>query len=300
MYWLQIRGLVSIREEIQTHFDRDVHHHLIVLARSNIRLQKEYNNALTTLHLSQDELVKEKTEKIDSQKQELTSLERIIKSLEADLSDLTQKINLLKEAEDENRVRYTAQLKGKNEEARELQDLCQTTVAEVQALPVPQAADICCPPVTFTIDNFNLRKSFNEEWFSPPFYTHYGGYKMCISVHPNGYQDAQGNHVSVFFHMMSGEFDDRLQWPFPGAVITTSALNQRNALVAGVMGSKGNYGDEIVLIGQATERYRSRVYSGTFGPGYGRRKYLPHCFLDQYLAGDLFKIVIYQIQFLPL
>ena len=278
-----------LREEIQAHFDRDVHHHLIVLARSNIRLQKEYNNALTTLHLSQDELVKEKTEKIDSQKQELTSLEWIIKSLEADVSGLTQKINLLKEAEDENRVRCTAQLKGKNEEARELQDLCQMTFAEVQALPVPQAVDICCPPVTFTIDNFNLRKSFNEEWLSPPFYTHYGGY-----------QGAQGNHVSVFFHMMLGEFDDHLQWPFPGAVITISALNQRNALVAGVMGSKGNYSEEIVLVGQVTERYRSRVYSGTFGPGCGRQKYLPHCFLDQYLAGDLFKTVIYQIQFLPL
>ena len=54
---------------------------------------------------------------------------------------------------------------------------------------------------------------------------------------------------------MPGEFDNHLQRPFLGAVITMSALNQRNALVAGVMGTKGNYGDEIVLVGQVTERY---------------------------------------------
>ena len=99
---------------------------------------------------------------------------------------------------------------------------------------------------------------------------------------------------------MSGEFDDHLQWPFPGAVINISALNQRNPVVGGVIGSKGNYGAEIMLVGQNTQRHRSRVYSGSYGPGYGLRKYIPHHFLNQYLAGDLFKIVIYHLQFLPL
>ena len=288
------------RKEIQVHSNKEIHHHLVMLAKSNIGQYEECDITLATLRSSHDEMVKEKTERIQSQKQVLTSLEQTIKSLEANLLGLTQKISTLKETEDTNRARCIAELNKKGEEARKLQHVSQETLAEIQVLPVPQKTTNYYPPVTFTIDNFNSRKSLNEQWFSPPFYTHFGGYKMCLSVYPNGYEEAQGNHISVFFHMMSGEFDDHLEWPFPGAIINVSALSQRSIIVRGVVGSRGNFGAEIVLIGQNTQECRSRVYSGSYGPGYGQRKYIPHCFLNQYLTGDLFKLVIYHFQFLPL
>ena len=288
------------RKDIQAHSNRDIHHHLILLARSNLRLYEECDITLTTLGSSHSEMVKEKTERIHSQKQELASLEQTIQSLEADLLGLTQKISTLKETEDANRARCTAELNAKGEEARGLHDICQVSLTEVQALPVPQTASIHCPPVTFTIDNFYSRKINDEQWFSPPFYTHFGGYKMCLSVYPNGYGEVKGSLMSIYFHMMSGEFDDHLEWPFPGAIINVSALSQRHAVVGGMMGSWGNYGAEIMLIGQNTREYRSRVYDGSFGPGYGQPKYIPHRLLSQYLAGDSFKIVIYSFQFLPL
>ena len=147
------------RKEIQAHSNKDIHYHLVLLTRSNIRLHKEYDITLTTLRSSHNELLKEKTEKIDSQKQELASLEQIIKSLEADLLGLTQKISLLKETEDADRVRCTAQLKAKSEEVRGLHDVCQGALTEVQALPMPQAADIHCPPVTFNIDNLTRERA---------------------------------------------------------------------------------------------------------------------------------------------
>ena len=288
------------RKELQVHSSKNIHHHLVLLARSNIRLYEQCDITLATLRSSHDEMVKEKTARIHSQKQELTSLEQTIESLEANLLGLTQKINTLKETEDASRARCTAQLKAKSEEARGLQDVCQVTLAEVQALPVPQTTRIHCPPVTFTIDNFASRKALDEQWISPPFYTHFGGYKMCLTINPNGYQEAHGNYVSVFAHMMSGEFDDHLQWPFPGAIINISALSQRNAIIGGVVGSRGNYGAALMLTGQNTLECRSRVYDGSYGPGYGQRTYIPHRILNQYLAGDVFKIVIYHIQFLPL
>ena len=123
---------------------------------------------------------------------------------------------------------------------------------------------------------------------------------MCLSVYPNGHGEMKGSHMSIFFHMMSGEFDDHLEWPFPGAIINISALSQRRAVVGGTMGSRGNYGAEIMLIGQNTREYHSRVYDGSFGPGYGQPKYIPHQYLNQYLAGDSFKIVVYSFQFIPL
>ena len=34
-----------------------------------------------------------------------------------------------------------------------------------------------------------------------------------------------GSHVAVFVHLMKGEYDDLLDWPFPG-IITLSVLDQ--------------------------------------------------------------------------
>jgi len=58
----------------------------------------------------------------------------------------------------------------------------------------------------------------SDNWYSPPFYTHPQGYKMCLSVVANGSGDGKGTHVSVFAYLMRGDFDDHLKWPFQGRV----------------------------------------------------------------------------------
>ena len=85
---------------------------------------------------------------------------------------------------------------------------------------------IFVPPPEFTVDSFAKRKSANDEWDSPSFYSHIGGYKMCLSVDVNGSGDGAGTHVSVFVCMMKGEFDSHLQWPFKGE-IKVQLVNQR-------------------------------------------------------------------------
>lgn len=288
------------RQALEVHSDKDIHHHLVLLARLNIKMNEECDIALSSLRSSHAEVVKQKNDIIRSQKEELASLELTIESLEANLRELQGKLMKLKEDEDANRVRCTAKLAAKVEETRELHDVCQVCLAEVQALSTPQVINFICPPVTFTIDNFSVRKAHNEQWMSQPFYTHLGGYKMCLSVYPNGLKEGKGSHMSVFFHMMSGEFDSQLMWPFPGAVINITALSQRHAMVGGVVGSRGNFGADIDLIGQATRGCRSRVYDGSYGPGYGRQKYIPHNQINQYIAEDTFKIMVFHIQFIPL
>ena len=67
--------------------------------------------------------------------------------------------------------------------------------------------------------NFERLKRSNGVWFSPPFYTHPQGYKMCIGVDANGCSKGKGSHVSVFAYLMRGEFDDNLIWPFRGHVV---------------------------------------------------------------------------------
>ena len=74
------------------------------------------------------------------------------------------------------------------------------------------------PPVDIIMDDFEQHKRSNDIWFSAPFYTHLGGYMMCLSVDANGVGVGEGTHVSVFVYLMRGEFDDLLKWPFRGDV----------------------------------------------------------------------------------
>lgn len=60
---------------------------------------------------------------------------------------------------------------------------------------------------------------------SPPFYTSLYGYKMCLRMNLNGVDSGFGHHLSLFVHMMRGEWDDILEWPFTGR-ITLAILDQ--------------------------------------------------------------------------
>ena len=48
---------------------------------------------------------------------------------------------------------------------------------------------------------------------------------MCLSVYAKGHGDVEGTYVSVGVHLMEGQNDDNLPWPFTGKV-TVELLNQ--------------------------------------------------------------------------
>ena len=82
------------------------------------------------------------------------------------------------------------------------------------------------PPVTFKMPSFAEKKENDVNWISPKFYSHTGGYKMCLIVHPNGFGAGKGTHLSVYIHLVYGENDDNISWPFRGEV-TVELLNQQ-------------------------------------------------------------------------
>ena len=75
-------------------------------------------------------------------------------------------------------------------------------------------AQLFCPPCKLTMSSYFKHKASRDEWFSPPFYSRPGGYKLCLKVNTNGDRDGTGSHVSVYVYLMRGENDDRLVWPF--------------------------------------------------------------------------------------
>ena len=69
-------------------------------------------------------------------------------------------------------------------------------------------------PMEFIISDYHEKKEANEEWYSLPFYTHNRGYKFLLHVYPNGYSTGRGCHLSIYAHLMRGEYDNELEWPF--------------------------------------------------------------------------------------
>ena len=79
--------------------------------------------------------------------------------------------------------------------------------------------------IIFKLPGYASKKEKNGIFYSPPFYTSSGGYKMCFRVDANGNGDGAGTHVSVFTKLLEGRYDDQLDWPFLGT-ITYELLNQ--------------------------------------------------------------------------
>ena len=80
-------------------------------------------------------------------------------------------------------------------------------------------------PVIFKSTNFKAYKTSQLCVDSNTFYSHPGGYKMCVGIHPNGDGSGEGTHLSVFTELIEGCYDNQLHWPFLGTVIV-ELLNQ--------------------------------------------------------------------------
>ena len=65
-------------------------------------------------------------------------------------------------------------------------------------------------------------------FFSSAIYTDGFEYKLGIRMYLNGVGNGSGRYVSLFVHMMEGEYDDLLRWPFTGTV-TLSILDRSDA-----------------------------------------------------------------------
>ena len=77
-------------------------------------------------------------------------------------------------------------------------------------------------PCEFTITNYARKKVNKVDWKSPPFYSHPKGYKMRLEVCTNYWIVFDGiTCVTAFIHLLGGEFDDYLDWPYKGKVHVT-------------------------------------------------------------------------------
>ncbi len=119
------------------------------------------------------------------------------------------------------------------------------------------------------MNDFKEKRVNDAHFLSRHVCTSESGYKMCIKVDANGYGEAKGTHVSVFSHLMKGDNDDSLSWPFTGRV-TIELLNQL----------EDDNHLKVTLTYLAVSGVSQRVVDDDIGGGWGRPKFISHTDLD--------------------
>ena len=137
--------------------------------------------------------------------------------------------------------------------------------------------------------NFQQHKRDGDEWFSPPVYTHYQGYKISLKVYANGCSTGKGTHVSVGVYFMRGEFDDSLKWLFRG-VISWQLLDQVNG--------KDHSTHTVPYSDKTPNTYCNRVTKGERSKnGRGLQNFIAHSELEpKYLRNDTLLFQIHKIE----
>ena len=148
-------------------------------------------------------------------------------------------------------------------------------------------APVFVPPPDMVMTDFEKYRKTGDEWYSPPFYSHIGGYKMCLRVDANGCGDSEATHVSVYVNLMRGEYDDQLKWPFRGG-ITIQLLNQSR--------DEGHWEKSVDFDDRADDEVAGRVVGQERAAGFGYDQFIAHTELitqwKEYLKNDCLKFRI--------
>ena len=121
-------------------------------------------------------------------------------------------------------------------------------------------------PVVIRMDDYSYHSARQEPWYSQPFYSAPLCYKLCLCVYANGACSGKFTHLSVYVHLMAGEFDDNLCWPLEMKL----AVELQNQLV-----DASHWVVDCDFSGTMPQRIRRRVNQGKAKKGVGSAKFIP-------------------------
>ena len=213
----------------------------------------------------------------DYMKKHMSLLEQHNKSLVKQLED---KIQVAASIKDKNRelISENQQLKLKiNKQQQQL-------VRQTQEIQILHTHTSICP-TEITITNFEQHRRENGTWYSRPFYTHPKGYKLNLHIKANGQGEGRDTHASLRIHLMKGEFDEELKWPFRANIII-EVLNQER--------DEGHYTKVVSFDDSTSDDKSGRVTEGEMSEsGRGAATFISHArLLSKYLKNDSLKMHI--------
>ena len=229
------------REELPNHLELNQLEHTSMLAAMNNRLSDDLAEKDEQIaQLSEDfgdklaELRAKSQTEIESLRRENSTLKREINELKSNMADLMSTFKMAIEQVKESQAKQESSVLEHNESLRKeichLSSKCSATKNELSNQCFSIQSHVGLLPVEFVMSDFDRYFNLGQGWQSPPFYSHLEGYRLCLVVSPKPREvvSGEGAYISVYACIMQGDFDDRLVWPFRGA-ITIQLLNQLSA-----------------------------------------------------------------------
>ena len=183
-----------LRKDLLKHMEENTHKHIILMSvlgsqigdgslELNLKLQEQTAEMLQMQICCRDEEFQ----------QRLESLEKKLEMKSEELARMEQKLRVKDEEMQRQLWRSEKVLKRR--------------IAELEHNLEGRG------PFYFIVPNFTKLKANSTEWYSPPFYTHPGGYRLSLRVQANWYGSDSVKRVSWCLYTEPGEYDELLKWP---------------------------------------------------------------------------------------
>ena len=254
--------------------DNGIHHSALSSKMIYESLQKMMEEKDRQLHEKDRQLAK-KDEVVIEKDRQLQEKEAQIAMKDGELKEVIQQL----QEKDKQLQTRNKQLREKDKKLDELSKKLEGLECVVTNIHDRICVNIV--PLYVTMTEFKHKMDNKVHWFSPPYFTHVNGYKMCFEVR-------NGTSIDIYSHMMKGPYDDLLSWPFKGKVIVR-LLNQCGDHHHYDYVFDYNYGDR-----------GKRITGGELGDLLGG--YVAHLRFDQlghnaaincqYLKDDCFKFIV--------
>jgi hypothetical protein len=208
-----------MQQEFQTKLQEQETRCLTQQQEFQTKLQEQETRCLTQQQEFQTKLQEQEMrfgEKCSTQKQEFQTKLQEQEMRFGEKEEMLQGKISAQEQEQERRLgelerRFEEMMKGLE---REFGEKLKTQEVKVQELCEDnEGLKRRCGIWKFTMENFSKEKAKDTVWKSPPMYTHPCGYKFCIGIDANGYEESHGKSVHVYLWMMPGKYDGQLVWP---------------------------------------------------------------------------------------
>ena len=266
------------RREMRGHLEKEGQSHLLKMCAASLAVSRELSRRagerdgveLREKVVEMEQRVREDVgqvrEEVGRVREEVVEMEQRVRE---EMRNLKEEMRIMIEKNRESEGSVVEGVREMEGKVKKEMELVKRQVAEIHH------EDVLIPPVEFTITNFSFLKAQSKEWRSPPFYTHHGGYKMCLGVRPNDMSIFIGYHLSGQFYKMRDANTNCLRWNVK-LPITIQCLNQ----------TTGKWEREYtnatsIIYSKPTNDLSSRGSSG---------KYLPHTELAEYVKNDSFSI----------
>ncbi|XP_064385175.1 TNF receptor-associated factor 4-like [Halichondria panicea] len=283
------------RQDMPEHQRENLLTHISLLATSHAKQQDKITNLVDENDKQKESYKSNLTAlqtKVTTLEQQNTASNAEIKSSKTNLTALQTKVTTLEQEKQlltTNAGKQQADIASLVEEKKQMKikiaELAQLLTPYVQLAP---CTAIPLGPPVLTMTNYQQHKRDDDQWYSPPVYTHHQGYNICLCVNANGYSTGKGTHVSVFVCFRRGEFDNSLKWPFRG-VISYQLLNQ--------VDGKDHKTHTITYDDKVPNTYCTRVTEGERGLGWGHPQFFAHTKLEpKYLQNDTLLFQIHKVE----